>query len=368
MNQLKAFIRKEFRHIFRDYRSIIILFGIPLIQLMLFGYVITTEIKDARIAVLDHSKDAVTQEIIHKMIASGYFTIDLMLNSEQEIDEIFRQGDVKEVVVFESDFARKLERDGEASVQVIADASDPNTAQLLSNYIGEILRDYVDKNHIDYSAPFQIDTEVRMLFNESMQGAYMFVPGTMALILILISAMMTSITIVKEKETGTMEILLVSPLKAHHIIIGKVTPYLLLSLINAVVIICVGNLVFGVPIKGSIILLFGLVILYILLSLALGILISTAANNQVTAMFASIMALMLPTVMLSGFIYPIENMPVPLQALSHIMPARWFIEAIKAVMLKGVGVEFIWKQVGIMLGMTVLFLGISVRKFSLRLE
>ncbi|GET21416.1 ABC transporter permease [Prolixibacter denitrificans] len=368
MKQLRGFIRKEFHHIFRDSRTMLILFGIPIIQLLLFGYVITTEIKDARIAILDKSHDEVTREITHKLLSSGYFRLDAMLDNEGQIDNIFRQGNIKEVVVFEQNFGKKLERDGKADVQVITDASDPNTAQLLSNYTNAIVQDYLQKKFVNYKIPLEIKPQVRMLFNESLMGAFTYVPGTMALILILISAMMTSITIVREKEMGTMEILLVSPLKSHHIIIGKVAPYLILSILNALIIIGMGYLIFGVPVRGSFILLMFVVIVYILLALSLGILISTISDSQVKAMFVSVMILMLPTILLSGFIYPIDNMPVALQVFSNIMPARWFIEAVKAVMLKGVGTGYIWKQILIMTGMTILFLGISVKKFKLRLE
>jgi ABC-2 type transport system permease protein len=368
MNQLLGFVKKEFTHIFRDPRTMVILFGIPIIQLMLFGYVITTEIKDARIAFLDHSNDNVTREIKNKLLSSGYFRLDANLVQENEIDPIFKKGDVKEVVVFERNFAQRLEREGKANIQVIADASDPNTAQMLYNYTNGIVQDYTKKKYAGFTIPVQIKSEVRMLYNENMVGAFMYVPGTMALILMLISAMMTSITIAREKEMGTMEILLVSPLKAYQIVLGKVAPYLLLSIIDAFVVVFLGNTVFGVPIRGSIVVLAFLVILYIMMALSLGILISTVANSQQVAMFISGFALMLPTMLLSGFIFPIKNMPEALQILSNFMPPRWFIDAIKQVMLKGNGFEYIWPNILILSAMTVLFLVLSIRKFKLRLE
>ncbi len=368
MNQLLGFIKKEFTHIFRDTRTMVILFGIPIIQLMLFGYVITTEIKDARIAILDHSNDNVTREIKNKILSSGYFLLEANLLQENEIDPIFKKGDVKQVIVFERNFAQRLEREGKANIQVIADASDPNTAQMLYNYTNGIVQDYTKKKYAGFTIPVQIKSEVRMLYNENMVGAFMFVPGTMALILMLISAMMTSITIAREKEMGTMEILLVSPLKAPHIILGKVAPYLLLSVIDAFVVVFLGNVVFGVPIRGSLFVLAFLVILYISMALSLGILISTVANSQQVAMFISGFALMLPTILLSGFIYPIENMPYALQILSNFMPPRWFIDALKQVMLKGNGLEYIWPNILILSAMTIFFLALSVKKFKLRLE
>jgi len=368
MDQLLGFVKKEFTHIFRDPRTMVILFGIPIIQLMLFGYVITTEIKDARIAILDHSNDNVTREIKNKILSSGYFHLEANLLQENEIDPIFKKGDVKEVIVFEKGFAENLEREGKANIQVIADASDPNTAQMLYNYTNGIVQDYTKKKFAGFTIPLQIKSEVRMLYNENMVGAFMYVPGTMALILMLISAMMTSITIAREKEMGTMEILLVSPLKATHIILGKVAPYLLLSIIDAIVVVFLGNVVFGVPIRGSIFVLAFLVILYISMALSLGILISTVANSQQVALFISGFALMLPTILLSGFIFPIENMPIPLQILSNFMPPRWFIDALKQVMLKGNGFAYIWPNVLILSAMTLIFLGLSVKKFRLRLE
>jgi len=253
-------------------------------------------------------------------------------------------------------------------VQLIADASDPNMARLVTSYTTGIINDYIRKLHPNLEMPMQIQPEVRMYFNEEMKSAYMFVPGTMALILMLISAMMTSISITREKEMGTMEILLVSPLKPGQIIVGKVLPYLILSIINAFVIVLIGRFVFGVPVTGSFILLMLETILFILMALCLGILISTVAKNQMVAMFFSMIALMLPTIILSGFIFPIENMPEILQWLSHIMPARWFISIIRGIMLKGTGLLFVWKETLILIGMTLFFVVASVKKFKIRLE
>ena len=211
--------------------------------------------------------------------------------------------------------AKNLVKEGKANVQLIADASDPNMARLVISYTTGIINDYIKKMYPNLQIPMQIQPEVRMYFNEEMKSAYMFVPGVMALILMLISAMMTSISITREKELGTMEILLVSPLRPTQIIVGKVIPYLLLSVANAFIIVFIGNIVFGVPITGSFILLMLETILFIMMALCLGILISTAAKNQMTAMFISMIGLMLPTIILSGFIYPIENMPVVLQVV-----------------------------------------------------
>ena len=368
MQQLKSFIIKEFYHIFRDPRTMLILFGIPITQLLIFGTVIKSEIRNVHIAIYDQSKDETTNQITNKILSSGYFILDENLNSTSKIENIFKKGTVKEVIVFESNFGEKLIREGRADVQLIADASDPNMARLVTSYTTGIINDYIRKLHPNLQMPMQIESEVRMYFNEEMKSAYMFVPGTMALILMLISAMMTSISITREKEFGTMEILLVSPLRPSQIIIGKVLPYLILSIINAFVIVLIGRFVFDVPVTGSFILLMLETILFILMALCLGILISTAAKSQMVAIFISMIGLMLPTIILSGFIFPIENMPEILQWISHIMPARWFITIIRSIMLKGTGLLFVWKETLILIGMTLFFIVLSVKKFKVRLE
>jgi ABC-2 type transport system permease protein len=365
---MKGFIIKEFYHIFRDFRTLIILFGIPVVQLMLFGFVVTNEIKDAKIAIYDQSKDQVTQKITQKLLSSGYFLLDKNIKNYSEIESCFKEGNIKEVIVFESDFARKFEKEGKANVQLIADASDPNTANLLVNYTRAIINNYVAEMAPQAKIPLQIIPQVRMQYNPNLKGVFMFVPGIMAMLLMLISAMLTSISITREKELGTMEILLVSPLRPIQIIVGKVLPYVLLSFVNAVIILLIGNFIFEVPIQGSIILLLAESVLFIMVALSLGILISTLTNSQQVAMMISLVALMLPTILLSGFIFPIENMPVVLQALCQFMPPKWFITIIKSIMLKGVGLGYIWKETLVMVIMMSVFILLSVRKFKVRLE
>jgi ABC-2 type transport system permease protein len=368
MNSFWGFVKKEFFHIFRDRKTMLILFGLPVAQILIFGYVVTNEIKDIHVAVLDKSADSYTREIVSKIDASEFFIVDGYLNNEEEIEEIFKQGNVKEVIVFSENFARDLEHEGSASVQLVADASDANTANLVVNYTENMINAWQRQKFVSGAIPAQIEPEVRMVFNNELKGVYMFVPGTMALILMLLSAMMTSISIAREKELGTMEILLVSPLNPGKIVIGKVIPYVLLSFTNAIVIIVLSFFVFGLPVQGSLALLLFECFLFTLLALSLGILISTVSNTQQVAMFISLFALMLPTMLLSGFIFPIENMPEVLQWLSHLMPAKYFITIVKSIMIKGVGWSFIWKETLVLVGMTAFFLLLSVKKFSIRLE
>lgn len=367
MKSLIGLIKKEFFHIFRDVRTMIILFGMPIAQIILFGYVLTNELKEVNVAVLDYSKDVTSKEITNKIESSTYFNISAYIQSHNEIDELFRKNKVKEVIIFEPGFAQNIVRNGQANIQLIADATEPNTARLATNYTSAIINKYFAEKAMPGVSLPTTTPQIRMLYNEELKGAYLFVPGIMAVILMLISAMMTSITIAREKEAGTMEVLLASPLKSGQIILGKVIPYLFLSFLNAVLIIVMGNLIFHVPVEGSIVLLLSLSILFILLALSLGILISTMASNQMIAMMVSGFALMMPTLLLSGFIFPIENMPIPLQIFSHAIPARWYIIIVRAIMLKGVGLSYLLKPVAILIGMTIFFIGLSIKRFKTRL-
>lgn len=368
MKRFIGFIKKEFYHIFRDRRSLFILFGMPIAQIMLFGFAITNEINNVNIAILDHSKDINTQEIIHKIASSKYFTITESIINETEIENAFKKGHVKAVLIFEKDFSKNLGKENNANIQVIADATDPNTANTISNYVNAILQNYQQQINVAVKTPYQITPKTRMVFNPELKSVFMFVPGVMTIILMLVSAMMTSISITKEKELGTMEILLVSPLKPFQVIIGKVVPYIFLSITNAIVIVLLGIFVFKMPVQGSYILLAAESVLFIITSLSLGILISTISASQQTAMMISLMALMLPTILLSGFIFPVSSMPLPLQIISNIVPAKWFIIILKGIMLKGVGLQFIWKSTLVLIGMTLLFIGLSVKKYKIRLE
>lgn len=368
MKRFSSFVKKEFHHIFRDVRTLIIIFGIPIAEILIFGFAIRTDIKDARIAILDKSKDATTQKIINKLLSTDYFILEKYLESEHEIEPAFESGKVKEVILFEPGFGEHFTREGKANVQLIMDASEPNTANLLNAYTSGIIADFVMKENKLQEKNMSITPTVRMFYNPELKSVFMFVPGTMAIILLLISALMTSITITREKELGTMEVLLGSPLKPLQIILGKVTPYLILSFGNVVTIVGLAYFVFGLPVQGSLTLLFLECLLFILLSLSLGILISTVSKTMQQAMLISMVGLMMPSMLLSGFIFPVENMPAILQYISAIMPPRWFIVIVKDIMIKGNGIGFIWQETLILTGMTIFFIALSVKKFKIRLE
>ena len=368
MKRFVGFIKKEFHHIFRDKRSLFILFGMPIAQIMLFGFAITNEINNVNIAILDHSKDVSTQRIINKIASSTYFSIKQLIKNDTEIETVFKKGDVKAVLIFEKDFDKNLTKEGTAKIQIITDATDPNTANTISNYTNAIVQKYQQEINKNNTIAYQIIPKTRMVFNPELKSVFMFVPGLMTIILMLVSAMMTSISITREKELGTMEVLLVSPLKPFQVIVGKVVPYIFLSIINAVVIVLLSIFIFKMPVQGNFFLLGAESVLFIIAALSLGILISTIATTQQTAMMISLMGLMLPTILLSGFIFPIASMPLPLVILSNIIPAKWFIIILKGIMLKGVGMTFIWKETLILFGMTLFFIVLSVKKYKIRLE
>ena len=369
MKRFLGFVKKEFLHIFRDFRTLIILFGIPTAQILIFGFVVSTDIKDAPVAFLDFSKDEVTQKISDRICSSGFFKRIDNLQNYNDIDMVFKKGRVKAVIVFGNNFGHDLISQGKASMSIIADGSEPNTATLITNYITAIVTDFNRESAGESAARnIPVQPEVRMFYNPELKGHFMFVPGVITLILILICALMTSITITREKEFGTMEVLLVSPLKPVHIIVGKVLPYFILSFIDVIMILVLSWFVFDLPIRGSLALLLAETMLYILMSLSLGILVSTVSKTMQQAIFISFLGLMLPTILLSGFIFPIENMPVAYDWVSAILPPRYFIVIIKNIMIKGTGFLYVWKETLILAIMTTLFIGLSVRNFKVRLQ
>ena len=368
MKRFMAFVTKEFLHIFRDFRTLIILFGIPAAQILIFGYAVRTDLTNASVAVLDNAHDRVSTDLTLQIEASRFFTVTHHLSSYDEIDRAFKKGRIKAAVIFPPDLSHDLERNGHAAVSIIADGSEPNTASLVTSYTSAIITGYNNRKAAPSSASLPIITpEVKMFYNPNLESQFMFVPGVITIILILICALMTSVTIVREKEFGTMEVLLVSPLRPWQIIIGKVAPYFFLSLVNVIVILLMAWLVFNLPVQGSIILLMAECMLYILLGLAIGILISASVDRMENAIFISFLALMLPSLLLSGFIYPIDNMPKIYNYVSALLPPRWFVDVIRAVMIKGAGIQNIWKETLILAVMTLFFIVLSARRFKTRL-
>ncbi len=368
MRQFLFFVQKEFYHLLRDPRTMFILFGMPLMQILIFGFALTNEVKNTHIAILDNSKDPVTAEIIQELQASRYFDIVENIRSNSELEPAFQSGKIKLAVIFPPRFQYSLLHENKADVQLIADATDPNVANTLANYATAIILNYQNNMKGQEEFPYTINTEVRMLYNPQLKGSYNFVPGVMAMVLMLVCAMMTSISIVREKELGTMEIILVSPIIPIRVIIAKMVPYFLLSSVNIASILFLSVFILDVPIQGNLVLLVSECLLFTITVLALGLLISSVTDSQQIAMLISLMGLFLPTIMLSGFMFPIENMPLPLRTISNIVPAKWFYYIVKTVMIKGLGFSYVWKETLILMGMTIFFLVVSIRKFKIRLE
>ncbi len=339
-----------------------ILLGMPVLQIILFGFAITTELNHSRVAVLDPSKDAVTTRITERIDENRYFSVVKELSSASDIETVFRHDEADIVVAFTPDFDANLST-GEAGIQLVVDATDPNTGNMMAGYVQGIVGQALQSG--TQSSPI---VQTHLLFNPQMKSAYNFVPGVMGLILMLICAMMTSISIVREKETGTMEVLLVSPIRPIFIILAKAVPYLVLSCVNLATILLLSVYVLHVPVEGSLWTLSFLSLLLIAVALSLGLLISCVVQNQVAAMIVSGMGLMMPVMLLSGMIFPIESMPAVLQWISKIIPARWYIQAVKKVMIEGLGMAAVWHEALILSGMAALLIGLSLKKFKERLE
>lgn len=367
MKTFLAFIKKEFWHVLRDKRSLLILLGLPIVMMILFGFALSSEVKNSNVAVLDYAHDDVSRLLIDRINQSQYFSVNQYLRSEAEIESVFRQGEVRLVVIFPQNFQENLLHANHAQVRLIGDASDPNTSNIVINYASSVFRDYQNELYDNKKLPYSIETETRMLYNPQLKSSYNFVPGVMTLILMLLGAMMTSVSIVKEKEMGTMEILLVSPMRPLLVVLSKAIPYMVLCFIDVIIILLLAVFLLEMPIRGSLFLLLAESLLFIITTLSLGLLVSTLVDSQQTAMFLSLVGFLMPALVFSGFMFPIENMPLPLQILGNIVPTKWYYSIVRAIMVKGLGFSYVIKQTLILVGMTAFFLGVAIRKFKIRL-
>ncbi len=369
MKMFLVFIQKEFYHIVRDTWTMIILLVLPILMTILFGFGISTEIKNAKFAVYDPSHDLATQKIIDKISISDYFTLHTYIDDPNQIETIFQEGEISLVIVFSEQFYENMLHTGDAQILLIADGTDPNTASTLTSYASRLVASYQQDQVGDTEMPpYHIHTEVRLLYNPTLKGAYSTVPGVMGMILMLICAMMTSVSIAREKELGSMEVILVSPMPPLLIILSKVIPYFAISIVNFTTVLLLSVFALEIPVVGSLWLLYGLALLFIFVSLALGLLISSLVDKQIVALLISVMGLLLPTVLLSGLMFPIENMPLLLQGLAQIVPAKWFIVAVKNVMIKGLGITSIINELAVLGAMAIILISLSLKKFKIRLD
>lgn len=369
MRQFLSFVRKEFYHIFRDKRTMLILLVMPIVLIILFGFAVTTEVKNSRVAVLDLSKDDITRQIREHFEADRYFTVTEDIADINVADRLFKENKIDLVLAFSENFAEEMRHSGNAEIQIIADGTEPNQASVRTGYARQVLsaylQEYFEMNGV--RPAFQIKPDTRMLYNPQSKSEYNFVPGVIGLIMLLICAMMTSISIVKEKEMGTMEVLLASPLPPITIVLAKLVPYFVISCVNLATILILSSVLLALPIAGSLPGFIGITLLYILVALFLGLLISTVVNSQLAAMLLSLL-LIVPSLYLSGLAFPIESMPVVLQYVSSVVPTRWYVDVARKLMIQGVELRYVLKETLILAFMAVLILGISWRKFKIRLE
>ena len=352
MKQFISFVIKEAKHIVRDKRTMLILFGMPIMMMLIFGFAISTDVKNVRTVIVVSQIDHLTQAVVERLSASEYFEIVAVVSVPKEAEQMIRNQKADMAVVFADDFASKR-----TGMQFIVDGADPNMARQWINYATSVI--------LNQGGGL---VNAKMLYNPQMKSAYNFVPAIMGMLLMLICAMMTSISIVREKEKGTMEVLLVSPVRPLMVIIAKAIPYLVLAFLILIVILLMARFVLAVPLQGSLLLILAVSVIYILLALSLGLLISNIAQTQLVALLMSAMVLLMPVVMLSGMMFPVESMPEILQWVSALMPPRYYIDAMRKLMIMGVGMGAIMKEMLILLGMTALFLTIALVKFNKRME
>lgn len=367
MGKVYYLILKEFRHILRDPRSLIIAILMPIMMTLLYGYAINLDIKNIRLAVLDYDRSLASRELAGRFYHSGYFTEPLSEADMADPEAVLKRGDAHAVMVIQYGFAAALRDSAPYQLGLLVDGADANLSAAAVGYSSVIIRQYLmDRLPVGFALP-GVTLSQQVLYNPDLKSSHFFVPGLIAIILMMISALLTSITIAREKETGTMEQLLTAPIKPYQVILGKVIPYIGLALIDGVLVLGIGVLHFGVPFVGSmlLLLLFGLV--YIIAALSLGVLISTLARTQQVAMMAALVVTVLPSVMLSGFIFQIKNMPVILQAITLIVPARYFLLIIRGVMLKGAGLAVLWPQAAALAALTALLLTLAAKRFKIRI-
>jgi ABC-2 type transport system permease protein len=367
MTALLGLLRKETYHILRDRRTLVVIIALPIVQVILFGSAIRTDVDRARLAIVDPAPDTVTLALRSRFEAGHVFSTVAVLPNADGLESLFKRGEAQGAVLFEPGFAERLGSGMPASLLIVGDATEPNTGSIVEAYAAAVVEQY-QQEQLTRGRTVRIVPTLRMRFNPTRQSSNLFVPGLMAFVLTIVSSLMTAISLTREKETGTLEALLVSPLRPWQIIAGKVAPYVLVGFVSVVGVIVEARLAFHVPLRGSITLLLTEGVLFILVSLSLGILISARTSSQRVAMMGALVGTMLPTMLLSGFIFPIESMPWPLRAISVIVPARWFVLVARSVMLKGIGLAYLWPATLVLLAMAVVLLAASTHAFHERLE
>ena len=362
---LRAFVVKEIHHILRDRQTLTILLLLPLVQVVLFGFALRSDVRAIRVAVVDPSPDHATRALRDRFAATTRFRVVSTSSTRDVVEPLFRRGAADLAIMFPPDFAAQLEGPAPARLLIAVDASDPNSGTTMQTYA----RAVIAAQESDWSPTRRppISIETRMRFNPTLESVNLFVPGLIALVLTLVSALMTAISLSREKERGTLEVLFVSPLRPWQIIAGKVLPYLGLAFANVVTALLAAWAVFHVPFQGSLVLLLIASTLFSMISLGLGVLIAARTSSQRAAMLATLLGTMLPSTLLSGMVFPIASMPAPLVLVSNVVPARWFIVIARGIMLKGVGVAYLWRELLVLTVMLTILLAAATRSFKPRL-
>ena len=370
-----SFVKKEFSHILRDTRTLMVLLVMPVVMILLFGFALSTELKSVKVAVYAPSMDIITERIVTQVDASPYFTVSHYIKERSGFERVMLSNKAQVIIAFEENFYHRVVHDGQGAIQILVDGTDMNIGQMASFYLNSIIascrQELMMESMLNATEtllpPVMINVNTKMLYNPQMKSSFNFVPGVMGMILMLVCAMMTSVSIVREKQRGTMEVLLVSPVKPVSIILAKAIPYFTLSVVNLVTIIFLSIHLLKVPLSGSLFWVIVVSMLFIMVSLSLGIFVSTIVNTQEEAILISSMVFMLPTLLLSGMLFPIESIPVVLQYVSHFIPAKWYIEAMKVMMIQGLDIRYCMDSVLILCGFLVVIVSASILTFKNRL-
>ncbi len=385
MNRIGHIIRKEFHQLKRDRRLLTIVLVAPILQLVLLGYAANLDVKDIPTVVLDQDRSRESRELLVRFTASGYFVAAVQATAQDDIDEALDRGEASMAIVIPRGFGRDIQSGRGAELQIVVDGADSNSAVIGLAYANMILRSYtarallrklqssagssrLSRPHLSRLPGASIVPEIRVWYNPEMKSRNFFIPGILALLLMVMTMLLTSLAIVKEKEVGTLEQLIVSPIRPMELMLGKLFPFALIGLIDVILVLLISSLVFRVPIRGSVVLLLVLTGVFLLTTLGLGLLISTISKNQQQAMVTAFFFFMVPMIFLSGFIFPIENMPLPIQYLTYLLPLRYYFSIVRGLFLKGVGLAELWDEALILLGFGVVIFLASAFRFRKRLD
>ncbi|MBN3032486.1 MAG: ABC transporter permease [Candidatus Saganbacteria bacterium] len=365
IKRLWPIVRKEYLHLVRDPRSLALMFLLPVMMLVLFGYAVSFDVRNIPTAVYDQSRSAASRGLVGKFLNSGYFRLAENLTSDRQFADRLDRGAVRVIINVPNDFDKKIAAGQTADLQILVDGADPTYASSALSYIGGIVQAYQQGLT---RARLPIDLKTRVWYNETLRSINFFVPGLIVVILMQMSATLTSLTIVSEKEQGTLEALVVSPVRKNELMLGKIVPYVLVAFFDIIIVTLLGVFLFGVPLKGNFFFMLVSSFVFLTGAMSLGLLISNVARTGQEAMQASILATMLPGILLSGFVFPIENMPWIIQGLSYLIPARYYLSIVRSIFLKGTGLAYLWPDFLMMLALSVILLAASVRRFRKRLE